>query len=125
MIKIGNIELDDNLRLYGLEESPDLLVSQVISFDDTSTLQTMPAGNGRALSLVATREGVNYAGVFTLGQIKAIKSIAKARMATVLVHHRGTFNVLITGVSDVAIDGDLANPPDDEWCAATINMIEV
>ena len=124
-VKIGNIVLDEHLQLYGLEESEDILVSQITSFDGTTDTMTMPRSSSRVLSLVATLDGDRLYGSFLLSQLHSIKSIAQSGQPTTLEHHRGIFNVLVESVTNVVPVFDLVDPPDAAEYAATIIMREV
>lgn len=124
-IKIGNIELDDNLSLSGIEESEDIVIQSTTAFDGTVDTLTMPGADKRPLQLSATLSGDTLLGSFTLGQITALKSVARASAPVVLIHHRGTYNVVLTGVVDVVAVHDVVDPSDTDLYAATINMLEV
>lgn len=124
-VKIGNIALDEHLQLYGLEESEDVLLSQLTSFDGTTEIMTMPGSGSRPLSLSASLDGDRLLGFFLLSQITAIKSVARAGQPVTFIHHRGTFTVLVESVTGVVPVIDLVDPPDDAEYAATINMREV
>lgn len=124
-VKIGNIILDDNLRLYGLESADDIAISQYVAFDGSVDLLTMPAPNRRQLQLVATHEGNSVFGKFTLGQLQDIKVVASVGQPVTLTHHRGVFTVLILSVGEPVPVIDYSDPASDDWYTATINMIEV
>ncbi len=124
-IQLGNIILDDDLRLYGLEEAEDIQVSEMTSFDGTSDFLTMPRGTSRPLSLVASLDGEDLNGAFLVSQINAIKSIIQAGQPTTLIHPRGTFSVLVRRIEGFVNVDDLVDVADDDWCVATIIMSEV
>ncbi len=121
-VKLGNIVLDDNLRLYGIEEAGDILIAEMEAFDGTNDFLTMPASEWIPLSLVANPDGDTVRGLFTLDQIIAIKSIIAAGQQTGLVHHRGIFEVMVRSVSNFVQVIDYADPAGNDWCTATINM---
>lgn len=124
-VKLGNIVLDEDLRLDGLESAVDISVSQSVAFDGTVDILTMPAPVKRQLSLVASAGSGGPVGIFTLAQLQSIKAVAAVGMPVTLIHHRGTFSVLIIAVSDPEYVFDHANPTLGDWYTATINMIEV
>lgn len=125
-VKLGNLTLDDNLRLDGLETAEKICATPYTSFDGTVDVLLMAGAQKRTIALYNTLNGNDYeGGVFTYGQIETIQSMAEAAVAVTLVHPRLTASVLVLSISDFASDSELANPDDDEWCAATINLIEV
>lgn len=125
--RIGNLNFDDDVALHGLESSKDIATATTTSMGGVTTTLTAPVVGGRSLSLVAIQSGDEIFGHFTLAQIEAIKSIAAAGVAVTLVHHRGTFNVLVLAVTDVqGVTTDIVvNPTPDHWYQATIQLIEV
>lgn len=124
-VKIGNIILDDDLRLDGIEEAGDIVVSQYVAFDGSVDLLTMPPATQRQFSLAATPSGSGSVGAFTLAQLQAIKAVAAVGQPVTVAHHRGTFSVIITGIQEIVNIADHANPTADDWYTATITMIEV
>ena len=124
-VMIGNIVLDDNLRLYGIETAKDIAVEQIGVLDGSSVFQTRPISGGRTLSLVATKEGNTLRGKFLRSQLMAIKSLAVGGQPVTLIHHLGTFSVLIISTEDVIPVFDYADPQADDWYVGSIQMIEV
>ncbi|MBU1418330.1 MAG: hypothetical protein KKI15_07575 [Proteobacteria bacterium] len=124
-VQIGNIVLDDNLRLHGIETAKDIAVEQIGVLDGSSVFQTMPISGGRSLSLVATKEGNTLKGKILRSQLMAIKSLAAGGQPVTLVHHLGTFSVLIISTEDVIPVFDKADPQADAPYTGTITMIEV
>ncbi len=123
-VQLGNIVLDDNLALKGIEDAPDIAVQQLTAFDGTVDILTMPAATSRQLALVATLDGSMLLGNFLLSQITSIKAIIAAGLPVVLIHHRGTFNVYVLSVTEFLLVDKDVNPNADDWCVATINMVE-
>ncbi len=124
-VMIGNIVLDDNLRLHGIETAKDIAVEQIGVLDGSSVFQTMPISGGRQLSLVATREGNSLKGKILRWQLMAIKSLAVGGQPVPLTHQLGTFSVLIVSTAEVVPVYDYKNPQDDDPCIGSIQMIEV
>ena len=117
MTMLGTVELSDHLVLSGLETAPDIAVSQRRTISGESVIQTAPVAGGRKLTL----SGENS---FTLAQIEAVKALAAMGQPVSLVHHRGTFTVLVAG-TDVEPVEDHADPGPDDWYSGDITMIEV
>jgi len=124
-VQIGSIVLDENLQLYGIETAKDIAVEQIGVMDGSSVFQTMSFGGGRSLSLTAAIYGDASVGVFLRSQLMAIKQLSAAGMPVPLIHHLGTFSVLILSTEDVIPVIDYADPRDDDWYVGSIQMIEV
>lgn len=125
-VQLGNIVLDDNLQLLGIEEAEDLAVQELTSFDGTVDVLFAPAAASRHLSLVAKLDGSNVYGRFTMAQITAIKSMIPAAQPVTLTHQRGTFSVYVLAVTEFQLLKKYKSAPlESDWCVATINMIEV
>ena len=127
MNSLGPVAFNDNVRLLGLESSPDIAISSTTSMGGVTTTLTAPVIGGRHLSLVAYQEGEDIHGYFTLAQITAIKTIIAARLPVILTHQRGTFNVLVLSVSEPKLisTDDVVDPTPGHWYQAEIKMIEV
>lgn len=125
-VKIGNIVLDDNLYLDGLESSKDVAAAKYTSLGGETTVLTIPLSTaGRELSLGTKGTGNRVYGFFTLEQIEGLKAIAAGGQQTTLVHHRGVFTVLIVDTSDLAPDEVIVNPDPNQEYYGSIKLIEV
>ena len=124
-VQIGNIVLDDDLQLYGIETGKDIDVEQIGVMDGSSVFQTMSFGGGRSLALTASQDGDTAVGVFFRYQLMALKELAKAGQVVSLIHHLGTFSVLILSTEDVTPVIVYADPGDDDRFVGSIQMIEV
>jgi len=117
MITLGAIPLSDHLTLTGLETSAPVATQQRRTLTGRSVVAAAGNDGGRTLAL----SGDNH---FTLAQIEAVRALAVQAAPVALVHHRGSFSVLITAIeAEPAFDH--ANPAVDDWYSATIPMIEV
>jgi hypothetical protein len=118
-VSLGAITLSDDLVLNGLETAPDIVVSQKRTLAGRSIIQTAPISGGRTLTLSSERH-------FTLAQVQAVKSLAALGQPVTLVHHRGTFQVLITATTLDPDDSGLhSNPTSTEWYSGDLTLIEV
>jgi len=124
-ISLGGIVLDDHLLLDGLEISKDVAISTVVTLGGLAVSQTMPLTGGRLLSLVALREGNSLKGKFLRHQLMAIKALATLGQEETLVHHMGTFSVLIVSTAEITPVKKYRNPQDDDWLHGPIQLIEV
>jgi hypothetical protein len=116
---LGALLLSDDLVLSGLETAPDLVVSQKRTLAGRSVIQTAPVSGGRTLTLSSERH-------LTLAQVQAIKALAALGQPVTLVHHRGTFQVLITATALDPDDSSLhSNPTSAEWYSGDLTLIEV
>lgn len=117
MTTLGALMLSDHLILDGLENHAGVVVSQRRTLGGVSRLHVDPAPGGRTLSLTGDKH-------FTLAQVQAMQAVAGTGYPLQLVHHRGTFTVII---SDVEVDQSIryADPDGNTWYSGTITLIEV
>lgn len=125
MITLGSTTLNPHLRLRGLESAPPITTSATTSFDGTVDVLTMAAPITRRLSLVALRTGRGIEGFFTLAQLDSIRAIAAAGQPTTLVHDRGSFTVLITGLVDIEPVIDYRNPTAAAIYVGSVELQEI
>lgn len=118
MITLGDIPLSDHLILDGLEAAPPVAAQQRRTISGRAVVRVDPLVGGRVLAL----KGEHH---FTLGQLLAIQDLAAAGQLVQLVHHRGTYTVLITGIADPVASFDHADPTLDAWYSCSINLLEV
>ena len=116
-VSLGAITLSDSLVLHGLENSVDAAVSQRRTLTGRSVIQVQPTPGGRTLQL----EGQHH---WTYDQVEAIKALAAAGSPVNLVHHRGTFTVVISAI-EVEPSLDYSNPSGSDWLSGTVTLIEV
>ena len=92
-VTLGDITLSDSIVLDGLENSPVIAQSARRTLGGRMVLQVgATLSGGRILTL----SGDNH---WTLGQASAIRDIAALGQNVSLVHHRGTFTVLIVQIN--------------------------
>lgn len=116
---LGTLSLSDNLVLSGIEQAPDIAHLQRRTLTGRSIVTTAPVVGGRMLTLNSERH-------LSLADVQAIKALAVAGAPVTLVHHRGTFSVLIVGTALEPDDASLhANPTAAEWYSGDITLIEV
>lgn len=117
MISLGGITLSDHLVLTGLESAQLVGYGVIQTIGGKAYVQS--DANDPVAGVELTLSGVNH---FTLSEIQALRDL---RGQTVeLVHHRGTFNVLIIN-TPVEPAVDYADPQDDDWYSGEIQMITV
>jgi len=117
MTTLGSVQLSDHLVLDGIENAPGIAWSQRRTVTGEPVVQVTPVSGGRKLTLSAENH-------LTLAQVQAIKEIEAAGQPVTMVHHRGSFQVLVVGV-DVAPSIVHADPGPEDWYSGTITMIEV
>ena len=66
-------------------------------------------------------EGTHH---WTYDQVAAIQALAASGAPVSLVHHRGTFSVVIASI-EVEPSIDYANPSGSDWLSGSITLIEV
>lgn len=118
--RLGNIELSPHLCLRGLLDWPQVQFDAKRTIDGLYLYEASPAmQGGRPLSLDGT--GAH----FTVGQLKAILALQAQGQPVDLVHHVGTFRVLITGITSSELWIDYADYSDDDFVSATVELVEV
>jgi hypothetical protein len=117
MTTLGGLALSADLVLNGLENAPDLAFSQRRTLAGVSVVQSAPVLSGRVLTLESD-------GHLTLAQVQAIKALAAAGQEVALVHSRGSFTVLIVGVSVEPVF-ESSDPEATLWHSGEITLIEV
>jgi len=117
MIILGGVTLSDHLILEGLEIAQGIVINQRRTITGRSVIQSAPLVGGRTLFLTSESH-------LTLQQVNDIKQLENAGLPVSLVHPRGTFNVLISGM-DITQDEQCVDLDVDAWFSGTINMIEV
>jgi hypothetical protein len=115
-VSLGGIVLSDHLVLdigpSGVAHSQRRLIG------GASLLQVDGNSGGRQLTL----GGTNH---WTLGQVEQIRALEAAALPVLLVHHRGTFSVVITSTADLQPMRAYANPIGSDRYSGTITLIEV
>lgn len=117
-VSLGGITLSDDLTL---DIKPSGVgYSQVRLIGGASVVQADGSTGGRTMVL-------NSAMHMTKVQLEQIRTLQSLGQAVALVHHRGSFDVLITDTSDMADDSDIADPDNDPTLTVSgnITMIEV
>jgi hypothetical protein len=115
-VSLGGIALSDHLVL---DIAPaEVAYKQTRLIGGASVVQVDGSTGGRTLTL----SGANH---WTLGQAEQIRALASAGMAVTLIHHRGTFAVLIVDTADLTPMRPYANPLDSDRYTGSITMIEV
>lgn len=117
-VSLGGIILSDDLTLdikpAGVGYSQRRLIG------GASVVQADSSSGGRTMIL-------NSALHMTKVQLEQIRTLQALGQTVPLVHHRGSFSVLITDTSDMADDSDIADPDNDPTLTVSgnITMIEV
>ena len=117
-VSLGGIILSDNLTLdikpAGVGYSQRRLIG------GASVIQADGSTGGRTMVL-------NSAMHMTRVQLEQIRDMQSLGQPVAMVHHRGSFSVLITDTSDMVDDCDLADPDNDPTLTVSgnITMIEV
>lgn len=117
-VSLGGITLSDHLTLD--IKGAGAAYSQRRLIGGASVVQADGSSGGRTMIL-------NSAMHITKVQLEQIRSIQALGQAVELVHHRGSFAVVITDTSDMADDLDIADPDNDPTLTVSgnITMIEV
>lgn len=118
--RLGNIELSPHLRLRGLLDWPQVQFAAQRSIDGLYLYAASPAmQGGRPLTLDGS--GAH----FTVRQLRAILNLQAQGQPVELVHHVGSFRVLITNITSPELWIDYADYSDTDYVSATVEMVEV
>ena len=115
-VTLGGIALSDHLVLT-IGQLP-AGISQRRLIGGASVVQADGSSGGRTLTL----SGEHH---WTLAQVEQLRTLQAAGRAVTLVHHRGTFSVVISDTSELAPFIERANPKSAHWYSGSIAMIEV
>jgi hypothetical protein len=119
MTILGGYTLSDHLVLEGLENSSLAAVTVTHTLGGAAIVQwdPMDTATGVELRLVSERH-------LSLDEVQQVRSLQGQIVQ--LEHHRGTFNVLVTGAQVEQDDaGIYADPPADTWYSGEIILITV
>lgn len=117
MISLGNIVLSDDLMLMGIDNQKSVKVRQTRTITGESFITVAKNIGGRTLALVGEFD-------FTLDIVNQINTLGASGGKVTLIHPRGIFTVIITGV---VFTPATKNPEPElaEWYSGEITMIEV
>jgi len=117
-VSLGGIALSDDLTLS--IASAGVGISQRRLIGGASVVQTDGSSGGRTLILNSAMHLLHSA----MEQSKAMQATG---LPVTLVHHRGTFAVVIIDTSDLTPDQDYADPENDATATVSgnITLIEV
>lgn len=115
-VTLGTITLSDSLILTGLDTAP-VRVNQRRTLAGRSVTQAAPMPGGRTLTL----SGENH---WTYDQAAAIRTLAASGQPVSMVHHRGTFQVLIIGI-ELEPSINYANPSGSDWLSGSVTLLEI
>lgn len=115
-VSLGGITLSDHLALT-IGQLP-AGISQRRLIGGASVVQADGSSGGRSLTL----SGEHH---WTLAQVESLQLLQASGQAVTLVHHRGTFQVVISDTSELSPSIEYANPTAADWYSGSISMIEV
>lgn len=115
-VSLGTVTLSDDLSL---DIGPAAAgISQRRLIGGASVVQADGSSGGRTLVL----SGVHH---WTLTQIEQLRTLQALGLPLALVHHRGTFSVVIVDSTDLMPSFDHANPTAADWYSGSLTLIEV
>ncbi len=125
-VSLGNIILDDDLRLDGVRNQSKLAISVRPTFG-APVAQRCARSGGDTLTLVASSDNDSVMGMFTGAQLDQIVGLRDIGEPVTLVHHLGTFTVMIPATALDAVESfeGHVNPDADEWHIGSIPLITV
>lgn len=121
---IGGLALSDDLTLSGTINQPRVATSTRITLGGVTIVTAMPQTAGRLLVLATHRGSSGLAGTVTMAQATQLAAWRDAAAEVELIHHLGTFRVVILSLELEPITG-VADPGVSSLMAGAITMIEV
>lgn len=123
-VSLGGVVLSDDLTLTGPINQSQIIASFKRTVAGRIIRRVDPRPGGREMVLSTPQRGGGYRGVFTGSQAEQLAALRDAGDIVPLVHHRGSFAVLITVVDLTPIDGS-ADPGPTTYFVGQIITIEV
>lgn len=124
-VSLGGITLSDSLTMPDIKSRRKIASSVQQTLGGRAVVQTMPIESGEVLTLAATsRNGSAVGGYFTTAQVASIEALELAGAAVTLVHHLGTWQVIILSKDLTGIDNFVTHNGDDLY-VGTITMVEI
>ena len=114
MVSLGGITLSDHLVLQGLETAPTIAWSSRQTFG-RAVIQVLSIHGGTPLSLISENH-------LSLADVQAMNGLMAAGQDVELVHHRGTFTVVIVAV-DVKPAVLYHDPAPEDWYSGEIKLL--
>lgn len=121
---LGSVVLSDDLTLAGPINQPQVVVNFKRTTSGRLIRRVDPRPAGRELVLSSERRGNGYRGAFTGDQADQMAALRDAGNVIDLVHHRGSYRVLIVATELEPIDG-VADPGPNTFFVGSVTMIEV
>jgi hypothetical protein len=123
-VSVGGIALSEDLTLTGPINQPRVAMSARQTLGGRVVVQSLPVSAGRELLLATRRGNGGIAGTFTGAQGEQLAALRDGAQPVALVHHRGSFSVVILTIELEPING-VADPGAETLMVGTITMIEV
>lgn len=115
-VVLGGINLSDELTLdIG---QPEIGLSSRRVIGGANIVQVDGVSGGRTMTL----EGMNH---WTYGQSEQIRTVQASGATVILVHHKGTFQVIITDTADLVPTRKFKNPVSSTLYTGSITLLEV
>jgi hypothetical protein len=123
-VSLGGIVLSDSLTLPGIHSRRKIATDVRQTLGGLGVVQHAPIQSGEAITLSAEGGGGRVRGYFTTAQVESIEALEALGEPVTLVHHLGSWQVVIIGKDLAGIDNFL-DPDGDDLYVGTITMIEV
>jgi hypothetical protein len=121
---IGGLALSDDLILSGPINQARVATKTRATLGGRTVVTAVPQATGRLLVLSTYRGSGGSAGTVTMTQAEQLAAWRDAASEVELVHHRGTFRVVILGLELEPING-VADPGASTLMVGAVTMIEV
>lgn len=122
-VSIAGTALNENLTLTGPGNEPRALVSARQTLGRV-VVQRHPVAGGQQLILSALRIDGGLLGEFTIAQWDLLAALRDAGQPVQLIHHRGSFRVIILAV-DLSPASGVVDPDATARLIGSITMLEV
>lgn len=113
---LGGISLSDELVLE--PAPPEIGLSSRRLIGGTNVVQVDGVEGGRKMTL----EGKNH---WTYGQAEQVRALQAAAQPITLIHHLGTFRVIIADTADLVPTRKFKNPVSSTLYTGSITLLEV
>ena len=123
-VSLGGITLSDSLTLPDIKSRRKVASSVQQTLGGRGVIQTMPIESGEVITLAAEGSGDRIRGYFTTAQVASIEALELAGLPVTLVHHLGTWSVVIIGKDLTGMD-NFVSPGGADLYVGTITMVEV
>lgn len=123
-VSLGGLALSDDLALYGPVNGSKMLLQVQQTLGGSVVVAGLPIVSGREFVLQGSDDDGRVAGVLTKTQVDQLEAMRDTMQTVELVHHVGTYSVIITAIEVQAVAGEV-DPVAATWFVGTVTLLEV